>query len=352
MAPAATAKPRDLAFEAFRGLAIAAVVLGHAQAPTLQSFPYDPSGQGNFYFTLCLRQVLKFAVPCFLFVSGYWLAHARIESWGDYRAFLRKRVSRIAIPYLGWSLFFIALRSVYRHSFSLTDTIQDLLLGQAQGPYWFIVMLLQFYVLAPLFIAWGRSKSALRWIVVCHVIAVGASYGLRFYIKDLPFTYYNVPFVMYLTFFSMGIYLRLNPAAIERIRTSWVVILMLVTLLLSLVEALLLLRFGYIEFATSPVKLSCFCYSVFVLIFLLKIRHLRWPRVLVLMGEYSFGIYFMHSFLVHVCETILRSKTPLYAIQPIYQLAVLAIVTAACCIIIMACRKILGRETAATWLGF
>jgi fucose 4-O-acetylase-like acetyltransferase len=82
---------RDLSFDAFRGLAIIAVIAIHAIY--LGGSPHSP---GFLYY----RQLLNFAIPAFFFMSGYWSSKKPIESLEGYKTFLTRKLSRIFVPYL------------------------------------------------------------------------------------------------------------------------------------------------------------------------------------------------------------------------------------------------------------
>ena len=80
---------RDLSFDAFRGLAIIAVVGIHAY-----EIGWRQVSAMSVYglFIIAYRQFLNFAVPAFVFISGYWLSKKKIESLEDYKNFLTKNV--------------------------------------------------------------------------------------------------------------------------------------------------------------------------------------------------------------------------------------------------------------------
>ena len=88
-------KERDSSFDAFRGLATIAVVSIHAAYLVL----IDDENQ----FLTAYSQLLFFAVPVFIFISGYWSAQKPTGSLADYKTFLTKRLIRVLIPYLFWS---------------------------------------------------------------------------------------------------------------------------------------------------------------------------------------------------------------------------------------------------------
>ncbi|MCJ7655830.1 MAG: acyltransferase, partial [Dehalococcoidia bacterium] len=98
-------KDRDLSFDAFRGLAIIAVVAIH-------SWIYPTTGVWNLFFIVTYRQLLNFAVPAFIFISGYWISKKPIKSLEDYKTFLIRRLPRVLIPYFFWSLILLGYEAI------------------------------------------------------------------------------------------------------------------------------------------------------------------------------------------------------------------------------------------------
>ncbi len=347
-------RPRDLSFDALRGLAIFLVVLSHAGVIGWY-FKDAETGVWNFYYSMFVRQMVMCTIPIFLAVSGYWLAGARCESWADYRAFVKKRVTRIFIPYLFWSFFFYGIIVLRGQPHSLSDLIYKLLTGGVEGNYFFLLMLLQFYLLTPLFIRLAKVRGATALVVLVHVLFVAFIYALRFgYNKDIPFAYVKIPFVSWLCCFYVGVIYRLHPDFLSRSSVWWFAVSAPLLLLLSLVEGGLLTRYDYFEFAINDIKYSTLLYAIAVILLLFKIRlRVNWPPLLVFLGNYSFGIYFTHGFIMRGIHKVLLSRMPLvYNVQPVYQ-AILTVATfVVCCVVIYVTRKSIGKERAERLMGF
>ena len=84
-------KNRDLSFQAFRGIAIICVVAIHS----IVGFETFSHSNWNFYFIFIYRQLLNFAVPAFLFISGYWVAKENFNNLKEYKLFLNKRLKKV-----------------------------------------------------------------------------------------------------------------------------------------------------------------------------------------------------------------------------------------------------------------
>ncbi len=352
-APAAIpVKKRNVAFDAYRGIAIFFVVLAHSVGYGWDFIHHD-SGQWNFYWSVFLRQVMLCALPAFLFVSGYWLGNIEFPTWASYGQFLRKRVSRVAIPYVLWSVVFYTFYAWRAHDFSLYEFAVKLVLGQAEGPYFFIVMLLQFYLLTPVFVYVCKHRHWVKWVVVAHALFLIFLYAVRYlYLKDLSFSYVKLPFLSWLSFYLMGIYLRRYPHVSDALTTFRLAALALVFLALSMVEGMILIGQGYFEFGISDVKFSCFGYSFMVLLLMFRLRDTWWPRVLVLLGDYAFGIFFVHGIILRNLMGKLKGVTFIYEFQPAFQFLATGVTLVITCGIIYATRKAIGTERARSYLGF
>ena len=120
---------RDLSFDAFKGVAIIAVVAIHAVYAG--GSPYSPA---YVYY----RQLLNFSVPLFFFIAGYWSSRAKIESLRDYIHFLSGRLSRVLIPYFFWSALLLGYSAYCSGCIDLYRIIVVLLTGGACLGYYFV----------------------------------------------------------------------------------------------------------------------------------------------------------------------------------------------------------------------
>jgi surface polysaccharide O-acyltransferase-like enzyme len=88
------------------------------------------------------------AIPLFIMVSGYLnLSHPL--PWRDY---LKKRVSRILILLVTWSLIHMFLLAfVGQQDYTLLSALKAILTGSAYDHLWFMYALLGFYLITPVF---------------------------------------------------------------------------------------------------------------------------------------------------------------------------------------------------------
>lgn len=137
-------KPKNYspAADGLRIIAILAVVLIHTTARALEVTNLDVQRLPG---TLLLNQAARFAVPMFFMISGFVL-ELSYQNHSNYLTYIKKRLGKIAIPYIAWSAIYYLL--IYKqHAVSYW---QALLTGDASYQLYFIPTLVIFYAVFPL----------------------------------------------------------------------------------------------------------------------------------------------------------------------------------------------------------
>lgn len=151
----------DQAIDTLRLISILAVVAIHTTTRAMEITHYDLRNQ---LFTLYLNQAARFAVPLFFLISGFVL-ELNYNSQINYFVYLKKRLTKILIPYIFWS--FIYFYFVYtNHS---ENFLKSLLTGDASYQLYFIPSLLIFYLVFPLL---HRCYRILRGVTILSVLFI------------------------------------------------------------------------------------------------------------------------------------------------------------------------------------
>jgi surface polysaccharide O-acyltransferase-like enzyme len=193
---------RDLSFDAFRGIAIAAVVGIHSSAFYLRG---DGSERQWNLLMVAYQQLFNFAVPAFIFISGYWLSRKPIKSLNDYKEFLTRRMSRILVPYFLWSFVYIIYEALISRKVAVLHILTMLVKGSAPGPnyYWFIILIAQFYIMTPFLQYLNRSRYGLLFVLIVNIFALIFRYVTRLYF------HWSIPimglFCSWIIFFQVGL---------------------------------------------------------------------------------------------------------------------------------------------------
>ncbi|MDO7905705.1 acyltransferase [Paenibacillus sp. JX-17] len=140
-------KTRIQEIDLLRGLAFLAVVMQHAIAH------YAAVPQAGLEDAVVMTMILtaaKFAVPVFIFITGLVLFY-NYDGELHYGQFLVKRFKDIIVPYLLWSVVFYVFNHgpVWNITADLQQLGRKLFTGKTSFHLWYIVMIIQFYLLFP-----------------------------------------------------------------------------------------------------------------------------------------------------------------------------------------------------------
>ena len=181
-------KPRLPAIEYIRGISMMGVIGIHVGAQYLE----NPSA--NMHLTALFEVVSRFSVPIFFFISAFGLFyHLDPQKPFHYLDFMHRRFRTVLIPYLVWSFFYLIHDGIfYEVGFPpLTSLPALLFFGNAKYQLYFLVILLWFYLLMPLWI-WIVRKASWKELALLLVLQLAFNYfssyheGFHQYIYSLP----------------------------------------------------------------------------------------------------------------------------------------------------------------------
>jgi len=147
-------------FDFLKGVAILAVIAVHAA-------DFTPHAS-------ILKVFLWFALPLFIFESGYLLS-IRHDNDLDLKEYLKHILSRIFVIYL---FFVIMFRLILGQEFTAKEIFLDVIFGRTSGNYYFIPIILQFYLLYPLL---RKFKKYFKNYFVFNLLYL---IGFLFYLLD------------------------------------------------------------------------------------------------------------------------------------------------------------------------
>lgn len=304
-------------FDLLRSLAIIGVVIIHITAPLDL---YAHQGIFIYYLFVSLHLAQRFCVPVFLIISGFFLTY-NIEHQQSPSLVLRKRLFRIIPPYLFWSLFFYFLDIILgERTFNLFYLIKDLLTGSTVGAYYFIILIIQFYVL------WWLLSKLKVWnytnlLMVALSIQILITSYLYYYL--FHFSYFPLIDSMYRLivawsfYFVFGLFLGKNYEStkknIHKLRVP-LILLTCIFLLLSITEFSMIdgsnslntintptgITGAKLETAISYWRISSQLYSVAFFLLIISCHNTNFlkseaTQMLKKISEYSFAIYLIHQ---------------------------------------------------------
>ena len=156
---------RLIELDFIRSLAMLAVIVIHVSS----AFVYSDSGFSLLGMNLAfiLNQVTRFAVPLFVLLSGMALSIS--QSDGSYISFVKKRIFKLAGFYLFWNTVYYILNS---SEVSLISFLKSILYGNSAPHLYFIVIIIQLYLLFPILNRWIKQFPLLTLTVSFFISAL------------------------------------------------------------------------------------------------------------------------------------------------------------------------------------
>jgi len=175
--------------EYIRGVAMLGVVGIHTGAHSLSN-PHV-----NIHLFALLEIASRFSVPIFFFVSafGLFLHHDLAEPF-DYRRYFQRRCRTVLIPYLVWSTMYLLWQCIISGHWlwSPLQLCEQYLFGLASFHIYFLVILIWFYALMPLWRAVlpGILAHPLRNLAVILVLQIIFNYYSSYHLHANLSNYY------------------------------------------------------------------------------------------------------------------------------------------------------------------
>lgn len=324
----APVKERISELDVLRGLAFLAVVFQHslgvyARRPDIQLPDAVMIGM--------VLHFVKFAVPAFVFATGLALFYNYYQKI-NYPAFIKKRTVDILIPYILWTCLYAAIIDGIPFAISsawLKEFGKTLLSGSAVYHLWFVIMIFQFYLLYPLFLALFKRVGGLiisnRLRFMATVTLLAAMYALLmwfsfnyisedFYagsavIQLLFVEYRDRNFLYFIFYFIMGgiagVGLMKWREFVNR-SVNWNGFLFLVLYAWVGYELLAGASDGMMDLnCSTPLKPSMFFYTVseMLLLYGISLSIVKYsPTIfscLKFIGKFSYGGYLIHAMVLY-----------------------------------------------------
>jgi fucose 4-O-acetylase-like acetyltransferase len=324
------------------GLAIFAVVCNHvaiwghiALFWWVGSIPQpEPNpayvGSISYYALLTLSKLTIFAVPSFLFITGFFIAYTARGAQSTLTwKMVRTRLKWLLIPYFIWSLVIFVFNLRLGGLLPLSEYLRQLILGKADGTYYYIPLLCQFFLLS--FVIVFLAKNHWRWLLVVsaliQIIWIASFYLLSFHITPFAIPFIEITFFpATIFFFTFGVVAGIHLEEfkqflipIKKFLPMAVVILGLV----SIIEGDVFYRATNLTDHGGYHTLPTCLYGITIVLTFLAFYDVKIPfsKTFYEFGRRSFGIYLTHAtFLGIVAHTIRITIPSLYNNLFLYEL--------------------------------
>lgn len=284
-----------------------AVIALHVAAPAVvvlfnKQGPQPGWWAGNFYDSL-----FRPAVPIFVMITGALLLPQVI----GLRDFLQKRLKRILMPFIFWSIIYLVFFLALKVRDEGTATLQNIapwigtqLLQGSAAHLWYVYMIIGIYLFIPIIKPWVQTASnkALFYFLIIWIITLVINQQKIFLVDDTPL---NIRYFSgYIGYLILGYYMA-NRMIVTKNIMAWAAFFLITGYLVTLYGTYVLstqngmFSDSYYEYLTINVMLMTA--SIFTLFKgsnpTLSIRLIAGRS---LISKYGYGIYLNHFLVLSV----------------------------------------------------
>lgn len=288
-----------------RAFACIGVILVHVSAS------YYSQQEQFTWFTYMFNQLGRFGTPTFALISGFLLFQQVRHKGFNSQKFIQSRFTKIVVPFLVWSVFYLLLSAVLWNSFPKTDElIKGFVLGDTFYHLYFMVIVIQFYLLFPL-LQLIRTKRS--WMIALTLSFLASFFFLNEKVIQLegPIgTFINDPIFLlkWIFYFIFGGFLAFHWEEVIQFTKNKGLML----LIMFAVYAFAIYEYQTVGAISSRrvsnlinIPLLTFaCIGLFPLI--KRMKFLYTP--LKLIGTFSMGIYLVHPVVLIVLNKIIPKE--------------------------------------------
>lgn len=278
------------------------------------------------------RPFLNFSVAMFIFLSGY-LTNIDVS---DIKGFYKKRIIKVAIPYIIWSIIYIIATK------NMSNALKLLLTAKAAVPFYYIFVYIQLVLITPFMRKLVNSRFS--WVGWCisPITIIIVRYILPMNGIELGFPFPGTIFLPWFIYYYLGIMLGNKIINIKlSLKKAW--LLYAIAIIIAEAEGFIWYKYGNFDMATTQLKLSSIAVAITaILIAYLYINSKHeaisfLEKILKCLGDASFGMYLSHILVIMVINRFFGSL-------PFLILTILTIAVSYICVRIG--KAILGKKFA------
>ena len=326
------AKPANIDWISnLRLIALYAVIILHCTSLLLMQYGKVP--MHDWWVADFLNGLVRFAVPVFVMITGALLLHREYEIG----SFLKKRLTRVVIPFLFWSLIYVCY-SWYNEEITFgadawanIKQVLHLLKYGSSYHLWYVYMLIGLYFFIPVigkFVRNASEKEIRYFLIVWFAVMLITQPYLSRYNPAVDMHY----FAGYAGYLVLGYYLAFKDFNVKYLRL-WMILLFVFSIILIAVGSRLLIQYpswpGTMFYEPVNPAVLMLSASIFIIV---KLTVPKVPPVIIRIrdfaGKYNYGIYLAHALVLYFLDDPFgisyKLCTPIIAI-PLTALICLAI---------------------------
>jgi len=290
-----------------RIIALYAVIILHCTSVLLMGYSKVPMAE--WWAADLLNAIVRFAVPVFVMITGALLLHREYEI----SSFLKKRLSRVVIPFLFWSLVYVGY-SWYNEEISFgADAVANirqvlhLLLHGASYHLWYVYMLIGLYFFIPVigkFVRNASEKEMVYFLIVWFAVMLITQPYLVRYNPAVDMHY----FAGYAGYLVLGHYLAFKDFNVKRLRL-WMVFLFVLSVAVIVFGSYWIIAYpgwpGAMFYEPVNPAVLALSASAFLIAKLTvsKVSPVI-TRIRDFAGKYNYGIYLAHALILYLLDDL------------------------------------------------
>ncbi len=317
----------------FRALAILFIVGGHC----IDFFNWPETSQA---IERLLRIFISNGSVLFVFIAGYLFQHLAVKF--QYKKYYSGKLKNVILPYFLVSIpailifvFLIERETVWQGFYDNPQWLQVIyfyMTGMHLAPLWFVPMISLFYVVAPLLIM--ADKKQYFYYILPLTIAISC-----FIPRGLP----HVSFIHFFSVYLLGMYFSHYKERLNGLISRNATLLLLAILVFGFASYEYFYMQGTMTYINYLQKITM---SVFFLAFLIRLGDTINSKLIRVIADASFGVFFIHSYVLTASkltfEQLFGAKvTGSLVLYPLVMIAILLL----CVALVVLLQKVLGKKS-------
>ena len=280
---------RDIRLDILRSVSIFAVILIHVVSIMDAQKNFETYYWSTWILSI-LNESLFWCVPVFFMLSGALLLAKSDEPM---HTFYKKRITKILIPTLFWSAFFLIYLIIYK-DFTLYNIIGAILKGKPFYHLWFMYAIIGLYIFTPflrILIANLTQKQINIFLVLLFIFTIANNYiGNYFHNQGNIFSL----FLSYIGYFILGYSIYKNKKNFIKHNKIYLIFFIIATIIFSIMS-ILIHKIPITAYYTPFIAFEAILLFIYIITSTNKIK---FPKIWVQLSTLSFGAYLIHPLFI------------------------------------------------------
>ena len=277
-----------------RNLATFGVILLHSTSAFL--YEYNKISIASWTTANFIDSFSRFCVPVFVMISGALLLGSKDSLFH----FLNKRIKRILIPFIFWSVIYFLWR-IYWENISLEKEhlMEFLKISIRKGSsyhLWYLYMIIGLYFFIPIVKPWiqNANKKEIKFFLLLWMVTLILPLFTASYFPQIELIYFS----KYVGYLILGYYL--DRYIIINSKSTWLSVLCIIvggmfTFMFTQLSSVENNKFISLYYNYDTINVALLSTGIFVLGKKMQFSH---NRIMTSLDKNSFGIYFIHPILL------------------------------------------------------